>query len=315
MRVESVAKSIRMLKEILDGKTYGAIAQASRLSRSAVEQRVKALARDLRTVVGVEWVDADDVPTVQGLRARKENYLEALEHYHPQRVVNAPKGPRALTDQDIDRAAAVIRQHSNCRKRDTALLLVLFSTAAKPLEIARLEVSDYLNEDGSLREASVLRANAAAGGNRHRPDCLAWARKSTLQTFDPAQRPDKCAQAGLGNRKGIHGRDRPNSVTRCAGKQPLACSGNGGPAKFISKTRTTRRLSPNQPNRSPAHRSLAIKTAERAVYVALGPARDPEAGLPANPSTVNRHQPLRNVADQLRAASCCQTPSQATRPP
>src|SRR5437773_7666024 len=112
MRVESVAKSIQMLKGILDGKTYLAVAQESGLSRSAVEQRVKALARDLQTVVGVEWVDADDVPTLQALRARKENYLEALEHYHPQRVVNAPKGPRALTDQDIDRAAAVIRQHS-----------------------------------------------------------------------------------------------------------------------------------------------------------------------------------------------------------
>ena len=168
MRVESVAKSIQMLKGILDGKTYTLVAQESGLSRSAVEQRVKALARDLQTVVGVEWVDADEVPTLQGLRARKENYLEALEHYHPQRVANAPKGPRALTDQDIDRAAAVIRQHSNCRKRDAALLLVLFSTAAKPLEIARLEVSDYLSEDGSVREASVLRADAAING-KERP--------------------------------------------------------------------------------------------------------------------------------------------------
>ena len=168
MRAESVAKSIQMLKAILDGNTYAATAQESGVSRSAVEQRVKTLARDLQTVVGVERVDADEVPTVQGLRARKENYLEALEHYHPQRVVNAPKGPRALTDQDIDRAAAVIRQHSNCRKRDTALLLVLFSTAAKPLEIARLEVSDYLSEDGSVREASVLRTNAAING-KERP--------------------------------------------------------------------------------------------------------------------------------------------------
>ena len=73
MRAESVAKSIRMLKGILGGKTYVAIAQASGLSRSAVEQRVKALARELQTVVGVEWVDADEVSTVQGMRARKEH--------------------------------------------------------------------------------------------------------------------------------------------------------------------------------------------------------------------------------------------------
>jgi hypothetical protein len=172
MRAESVAKSIQMLQGILEGKTYVAIAQVSGLSRSAVEQRVKALARDLQTVVGVEWVDADEVPTVQGLRARKENYLEALEHYHPQRVVNAPKGPRALTGQDIDRAAAVIRQHSNCRKRDTALLLVLFSTAAKPLEIARLEVRDYLSEDGSVREdrcCAPMRPSTAKNGRSSSP--------------------------------------------------------------------------------------------------------------------------------------------------
>src|SRR5437773_7937071 len=97
MRAKSVAKSIQMLKGILDGKTYVAVAQESGLSRSAVEQRVKALARDLQTIVGVERVDEDEVPTLQGMRARKDDYLEALEHYRPQRVVHAGKGSRALT--------------------------------------------------------------------------------------------------------------------------------------------------------------------------------------------------------------------------
>lgn len=168
MRAESLDKSIKMLKGILNGKTYLAIAEESGLSRSAVEQRVKALARDLETVVGVEWVEEDKVPTVKAMRARRDNYLEALEHYHPQRVTGTRKGQRALTDQDIERAVAVIRQHSNCRKRDTALLLVLFSTAAKPLEIARLAVGDYLTEDGFVREESVMRADAAING-KERP--------------------------------------------------------------------------------------------------------------------------------------------------
>jgi integrase len=98
------------------------------------------------------------------MRARKEGYLEALEHYHPQRVAVTGKKPRVLKDHDIERAVAMIRQHSNCRKRDTALLLVLLSTAAKPLEIARLLVSDYLTEDGLVREESVMRADAAING-------------------------------------------------------------------------------------------------------------------------------------------------------
>ena len=164
MRAESVAKSIKMLKGILDGKTYVVVAQESGLSRSAVEQRVKALARDLETVVGVDWVDEDEVVTVKAMRARKDNYLEALEHYQPQRVADTYKGPRALTDQGIERAVAVIRQHSKCKKRDTALLLVLLSTAAKPLEIARLLVGDYLTEEGLVREESVMRADAAING-------------------------------------------------------------------------------------------------------------------------------------------------------
>lgn len=168
MRAESMAKSIKMLKGVLEGKTYAAVAHESRLSRSAVEQRVKALARDLQTIVGVESVDEDEVVTVKAMRARKESYLEALEHYHPQCVAGVRKGRRALTDQDIGRVVAAIRQHSNCRKRDTALLLVLFATAAKPLEVARLEVRDYLTEDGSVRETSVMRADTAING-KERP--------------------------------------------------------------------------------------------------------------------------------------------------
>ena len=165
MSAESVAKSIKMLKAILDGKTYVAVAQESGLTRSAVEQRVKAIARDLQTVVGVECVDEDEVPTVKGMRVRKDNYLEALEHYRPPRFVGAAKGSRALTSEDIERAVAMTRRHSNCRNRDVAMLLVLFATAAKPLEIARLEVGDYLTEDGSVREESVMRAGAAINGN------------------------------------------------------------------------------------------------------------------------------------------------------
>ena len=53
MRADSLSKSIWMLKGILDGKTYAAVGRECGMSRSAVEQRVTALARDLETVVGV----------------------------------------------------------------------------------------------------------------------------------------------------------------------------------------------------------------------------------------------------------------------
>jgi integrase len=45
---------------------------------------------------------------------------------------------------------------------------VLFCTGAKPIEIARLEVRDYLNSDGSIRERSEMRPETAVNG-RSRP--------------------------------------------------------------------------------------------------------------------------------------------------
>lgn len=181
MEAESVAKSIEMLKAVLEGDTYQAIAKQSGLTRSAVEQRVKALARDLQTIVGVEGVGEVEVPTARQMRERRDGYLEALEHYRPQRRLGAGKRSRTLTTEDMERAVAITRQSSSCRNRDVALLLVLFSTAAKPLEIARLEVRDYLSEDGSVREESVLRADAAING-KARP--LFFASASVVAAID-----------------------------------------------------------------------------------------------------------------------------------
>ena len=45
---------------------------------------------------------------------------------------------------------------------------MLFATGAWPLEIARIEVRDYLHPDGSVRRESELRAEAAITG-RPRP--------------------------------------------------------------------------------------------------------------------------------------------------
>lgn len=87
MNKDSGAKSIGMLKSVLDGQTYEAVAKTSGMTWSAVEQRVKALARDLQTVVGVEGVDEEAPPTAASMRTWKKSYLEALEHYQPEWAV------------------------------------------------------------------------------------------------------------------------------------------------------------------------------------------------------------------------------------
>lgn len=167
MKTTSVAKSIEMFKAVLDGRTYEAVAQSAGLTRSAVEQRVKALARDLQTIVGVEGVDDHDLLTIASLRAAKHSYLEALDHYQPERAGQRRRNG-TVSEQEIDLLVERTRLTSNCSHRDVALLLTLFATGAKPLEIARLEVRDYLYENGSVREDSVLRADVAVNG-RARP--------------------------------------------------------------------------------------------------------------------------------------------------
>ncbi len=164
MTAKSMAKSIQMLKAVLDGQTYDTVAKTAKMTHSAVEQRVKALARDLQAVVGVDGIDESAVPTVLTMRKMRDSYLEALAHYQPERAKRMRARKSTVTEQEIDLAIDKIRQMSNCRNRDIALLLALFSTAAKPLEIARLEVRDYLNENGSIREESTMRAEAAIGG-------------------------------------------------------------------------------------------------------------------------------------------------------
>ncbi len=108
---------------------------------------MKALGRDLQFLVGVEGVDEDEVPTARLMRAHESGYLEALEHDSRQRRITngARAGPMA---QDLARAVAISRRRSRHPEREAALRLVLFATAAKPLEIARRKVLEQGAEGG-----------------------------------------------------------------------------------------------------------------------------------------------------------------------
>jgi hypothetical protein len=54
-----------------------------------------------------------------------------------------------------------IERHSRCVEPDTAQLLIQFATAAKTLEIAQLEVRDYLDEFGKGRRYSSMWSDTA----------------------------------------------------------------------------------------------------------------------------------------------------------
>jgi len=86
-----------------------------------------------------------------------------------------------LSDADIARAVEQTRLRSPTPTRDVALLYVLLATGARPLEIARLEIRDYLAADGSVIEESVMRHDVAVTG-KARP--LFFASGKATQSID-----------------------------------------------------------------------------------------------------------------------------------
>lgn len=79
--------------------------------------------------------------------------IEALETPQP----TMERSIRILSEDEIAAGALRIRDRSHHPLEDLALYYMLFATGARPLEIARLEVQDYLDAAGGVRRVSVMR--------------------------------------------------------------------------------------------------------------------------------------------------------------
>ncbi len=157
-----------MLRALVAGASCEWIAKEHGVTKSAVSQRIRALANDLQQIVGVVDVDENESPTAALIRHHGDAYLEALEHFVPDAASVWRGQAIELAKCRLDQHITKIARHSRCVERDAALLLILFSTAAKPLEIAQLEVRDYLDESGDVRVHSSVRADIAVNG-KERP--------------------------------------------------------------------------------------------------------------------------------------------------
>lgn len=82
---------------------------------------------------------------------------------------------------DFIRAVKVAAVTGQSKLRDVALLWTAYGTGMMPIELARLQVDDYLKPDGSVRRDSEIRAEIAFNGKR-RP--LYWTNKSVLPAID-----------------------------------------------------------------------------------------------------------------------------------
>lgn len=156
----SAAQSVKMLRAVLDGDTYEAVAARFGVSRTAVERRIKAVAVYLSQVSDIDGLNEDGAAFVRRLRLHREAVLDALEGFDPRKPIGQ-RSNRVLSVEEIHQAAKRIKGRSQQPWHDLSLFYLLFATGARPLEIARLEVRDYLNPDGSVRRASEMRAEVA----------------------------------------------------------------------------------------------------------------------------------------------------------
>mgnify|MGYP000116622655 FL=1 len=160
---ESAKQSIAMLRAVVDGETYEAVAERFGLSRTAVERRIKTIAVKLTQVVGIEGLKEEGAAFVQRLRLHRDGIIAALTHFDPPPPPTS-RPARILTLDEIAQGALRIKGRSSRTWHDLALYYLPFATGLRPLEIARLEIRDYLNPDGSIRRQSVLRPEAAING-------------------------------------------------------------------------------------------------------------------------------------------------------
>lgn len=153
-------QDIQLLREVIDGDPYATVAQRWGLSRSAVDRRVKSLAVQLTHVVGVEGLQDSGAAFVKRLRLHRDAILQALEHFDPVKM-RSQREARVLTLDEVDLGARRVRIRSTRPPHDLALYYLPLATGLRPLEVARLEVGDYLLEDGSVRRESRVRGDVA----------------------------------------------------------------------------------------------------------------------------------------------------------
>ena len=206
MQGESFALSIQLLRSVLAGTTYESAARANGITRTAVERRVKSLVLTLvreRRVIGLR---ESQLVFVRKLRAHRGPIESALQDYSPAlEFKRAPASP-VLSEQEVQTAVRQVRVRSSTPERDVAMVLIVLATGLRPLEVARLEVSDYLRPDGSARVASKVREEVASNG-RARP--LHFSSSNACSALDAylARRVVGGAALDGSSYRGLHGRD------------------------------------------------------------------------------------------------------------
>lgn len=228
--MESLASFLRsreLLLQVLEGGTCEAVGAAYGLGRTAVDKRIKDLVRRVDRAVGIDGLGEDGLTSLILLRARRASVLAALDRYDPAaKVPSSPSDP--VSPERLRLGMERVRSRSDNPNRDVALLYVLFGSGAKPIEIARLTVADYLYADGTVRGLSEIRPEIAAYG-RARP--LYWRSPRLVEAMDLYLVERSRRGLGAGHRGRYRGLD-PDSR--------LFLTESGEPFAIVAKTKQGR---------------------------------------------------------------------------
>jgi integrase len=187
------AVAMDMLRAVLDGSTYDTVAARHGITRTSVERRIKAVAVHVATTAGIAGLNAEGATFVRRLRQHRDAIVNALKGLEPDRPAQT-RDIRILSDEEIAAGALRIRGRSRRPLEELALYYILLTTGARPLEIARLEIRDYLCADGNVNRNSQIRPEVAING-RARPMFFLSTR------LDEAL--DAYLAARIGNRQGL----------------------------------------------------------------------------------------------------------------
>ncbi len=155
--------SLSLLVSVVEGgRSYKEEASDLGVARSTVERRIKGLLRRLQQAGALASIRVDWLGSLVAIRRERE-IIMAAARAHDEGA--PPPACQVVLDAD-EVAGGASRLRSCCRSanRDIALIYTLLCTGLKTMELALLEVGDYLDENGDVRRVSTLRAEAAASG-------------------------------------------------------------------------------------------------------------------------------------------------------
>lgn len=163
MRESTRQRAISMLAALLErGRTYREVGQEFGVGHSTVERQVKAVLWQVARERPIPGVPDIGIAFLHHLRTNADTVMQAVRSAK----MAQHRAPKTQFDEhDLMNGLRRIRRLSENANRDAALLLTLVCTGAKPSEIARLRVRDYLADDGTIRCDSWLPRTDGASGN------------------------------------------------------------------------------------------------------------------------------------------------------